>query len=218
MTDPQYLEESKAVSCHLIGIRDLGGGLSDSLRKAVERQLAEGRRVVVAFEGGMRPAHDEAIAELRKYDSVELCAVPGDVDDTDIPGEVHRIFPGLHISSVSKIGELSTRVHRLVYHLIPADDYSIRRSGDAVEFSFTKGGLSPLCSARVGDREYPLAVQGDRYSFVIPPCDFAALSTGNVISFCDAHGEDFKVICGNKLRKRLKVAHTRLVPLPGDMV
>lgn len=202
-------DENKHI--HLYAVADLSGGLSEELRNNIEKQINEGRHVVIAFQGGMKESYIEAFNELNNYEDVEYYSLIGGIRDEDIPREVRRVFPGWRVDSFNTIDKLRRTTFRLVHHLMPVKAYSIKESADAITVRFRQSRLSYLDHASICEHRYELERSGDNYSITIPKDDLRSFKYRNQINLIDVFGNENKIIASRKLSKVLKIIHTKLI-------
>lgn len=204
-------DESKLI--HLFGVKDLSGGLSDELRKNIEKRIDEGRHVNIVFEGGMKDAYLDAFKKLNEYEDVEYYSLIGGIRDEDMPREVRRIFPGWHIDGFNTIDKMTRTRFRLIHHLMPVSSYSLRDRGDDIEIRFRQKRLSYLDHANICDNDYELKKSGYTYSISVPKADLQGFKYRNQINLVDDFGTEHKIIAARKFDKILKIIHTRMIGL-----
>ena len=198
---------------HLIGVSDLSGGLSDELRKAIEKRQAEGRHVMVVFEGGMKESYREAFRELDGYDDVEYYSLIGGVRTEDNPRETRRVLPGWRIDAYNTIGKLRKADFGLIHGLMPVSSYSVREKGGDIVISFRQKRLSWLDHAYICEREYELERKGDRYSVTIPKEDLSSFKYRNQIGLIDIFGAEHRIIAASRLDKIRRIIYTKIISL-----
>ena len=203
---------------HILACKDLDGGLSDDLRKAIAKWNALGEHVVITFEGGIKNSYLDALHELNTMDGVDYYSLVGGRTDRDMPREIRRIFPGWHVEGFNKMSDFSQTSVRILHHLIPVHNYDISLSGGALTISFTADRTSFLQTARLGDREYELRQAGNRYSFDVPVADLSAFKARNKIRLADCFGIEHKIIARRAFVRKRKMLQGKLISLPDDMV
>lgn len=196
---------------HVLAADSLSGGLSDELRKAIEKRSSEGMHVTVLFEGGVKPEVIPALREIDSYDNVDYYSLIGGIRNDDMPREVRRIFPGWKVTGFNTIGKLRRPYFRLVHHLIPVRTYSLSESGNDIVIKFRQKDISYLDHAVLCDNEYALEKNGDRYRIAIPKSDLVGFKYRNQISLIDIFGTEHKIIFASKLAKVLRIIHTKLL-------
>jgi len=196
---------------------ELKGGLSDALKKAIEKRLSEGMRVSVLFEGGVKPEYIEALREIDAYDGADYYSLIGGIRDEDIPREVSRVFPGWKVKGFNTIGDLRRVYFRLVHHLMPVSTYSVRHEGSDIVIRFRQKDLSYLDHSVICDRDYALEKKGDRYAIRIPEADLTGFKYRNPIILSDRFGTEHKIIFRSRFSKILRIIHTKMIRT-GDLV
>lgn len=200
---------------HVLAADSLKDGLSDELRKAIEKRTSDGMHVSVLFEGGVKPEFIEALKELDEYEDVDYYSLIGGIRNEDMPREVRRIFPGWKVTGFNTIGNLRRPYFRLVHHLIPVKSYSVRESGSDIIISFRQKRISYLDHAVLCDNEYELERNGDNYRIVVPKVDLSGFKFRNQITLVDIFGTEHKIIFASKLSKILRIIHTKLLSFDG---
>lgn len=198
---------------HVVGVPNLNNGLSDELRKTIEKRTEEGRHVMVAFEGGIKETYIEAFKELDKYKDVEYYSLIGGTRTEDNPREVRRVLPGWRIDSYNTIGNMRKANFGLLHGLMPVRTYSINDRGESVEISFKQKKLSYLDHAYVCDTDYPLERNGDAYKLEIPKEDLSGYKYKNQIGLIDSFGSEHRIIAGRRLDKIRRIIYTKLINL-----
>lgn len=195
---------------HVIAMSDLDKGLTDTVRKSITRHKDEGEQVIVAFDGGIKPATVDSLRELATY-GADFYSLIGGVRDDDMPREVRRVFPGWHIDSMETTKGIHKNYYRLARHLMPVRSYALSDRGDSIEISFRQKRLSYLVSAKMDIHEYELQHNGDRYSITIPKTDLSGYTYRNQITLVDEFGSEHKIISARRLRKILRIIHTKVI-------
>ena len=195
----------------ILAADSLKGGLSDTLRKAIEKRIDDGMHVSVLFEGGVKTEYIEALKEIDSYEDADYYSLIGGIRNEDIPREVRRIFPGWQIMGVNSIGDLRRPYFRLVQRLIPVKSSSLSQSGDDILIRFKQKRISYLDHAVLCEKEYKLERSGDRYLIRVPKSDLTGFKFRNRITLVDIFGNEHKIIFSSKLSKILRIIHTRLL-------
>ena len=195
---------------HVIAMSNLDKGLTDTVRKSIARHKEKGEHVILAFDGGIKPGTADSLKELETA-GADFYSLIGGVRDDDMPREVRRLFPGWHIDSMETIKGIRRNYYRLARHLMPVRSYALSDKGDSIEISFRQKRLSYLVSAKMDVHEYELQRRGDRYAITIPKTDLSGYIYRNQITLVDEFGSEHKIISARRLRKILRIIHTKVI-------
>ena len=198
---------------NVIAVRDLSKGVTNDLKRLIQKNTEGGDHVSVLFGGGIKPEYIDTLKELDTYENVDWYPLIGGIRDEDMPREVRRVLPGWHIDNVGNSDDLRRNYHRLVYHLIPVRKYAIHDRGENIRISFLQDRLSYLVSARVGERPCELQRRGNKYFIDIPKEDLTGFFFRNRIALIDEFGEEHRIISGRRLPKILSIIHTKVIKL-----
>ena len=219
--DPHTFDNCKVVEAsdedrkyvHVIAMSGLDKGLTDIVRNSIKRHLSEGHHVTIAFDGGIKPGTADALRELETFGDTDFYSLIGGVRDDDMPREVRRVFPGWHIDSMETIKGIRRNYYRLARHLMPVKSYSLRDRGNSIAICFRQKRLSYLEYAKMGEFDYGLEQQGEKYTITIPKEDLSQYLFRNQITAVDKFGNEHKIISARKLLKILQIAHTKVIKI-----
>lgn len=201
-------DEEKLI--HVIATGSLSDGISEELRKEIEKQLDNERYVIVTFPGGMKQEYIPAFKELEKYENLAYYSIIGGIRSEDSPREFRRVMPGWRIDGYKTTRNVTRAHFGLIHRLMPVETYSLKESKDEILISFKQGRISYLNHASVCGFDYEFEKNGDRYSLALPKDDLGKYKFKNPVGFIDDFGIEHRIIAGRRLDKLRRIIYSRM--------